>query len=53
MVAGPDFGSVAGNNMLVRNFLYILKISGAAFRAFLAGTTDTIGNWPSYVNPYL
>ena len=53
MVAGPKFGSEAGKNMITRKALYVLKISGVAFRAFLADTLDAIGYRPSYADPYL
>ena len=35
--AGPEFGSEEGNIMIVKIALYVLKSSGAAFRAKLAG----------------
>ena len=35
VVDRPEFVSEAGNYMLVRKALYVLKSSGAAFRAFL------------------
>ena len=47
VVSGPEFGSKAGNNMLTRRALYGLKISGSAFRAFLAETLDAMGYRPS------
>ena len=50
MVAGPEFESEAGNNMLVRKALYGLKSSGSAFRAFLVETLDTMGYRPSYTD---
>ena len=53
MVGGTKFGSEAGNNMLVRKDLYVLKRSGAAFRDFLVETMDSIGYQPSYVGPDL
>ena len=53
VVAGPDFGSESGKNMLVRKSLYVLKSSGAVFRAFLAETLNTMGYQPSYADPDL
>ena len=53
VVSGADFVSEAGNNMLVRKALYVLKIFGAAFKALLAETLDTMGYRPSYSNPDL
>ena len=51
ILAGPEFGSEAGKNMLVKKALYGLKSSGAAFRAFLAETLDAMGYRPSYADP--
>ena len=53
MVAGPEFRSEAGKNMLVKNTLYELKGSGAAFRALLAETMDEMSYRPRYSDPYL
>ena len=53
VVAGPEFGSEAGINMLVRKDLYKLKISGATFRALLTETLHAMGYCTSYVNPDL
>ena len=50
VVAVPDFGSKAGNNMLARNSLYGSKSSGAAFRDFLAETLYTMGYRPIYAD---
>jgi hypothetical protein len=47
-MAGPEFGSEAGKNMLVKKALYGLKSSGAAFRAFLAEMLHAMGYKPSY-----
>ena len=47
VVAGPEFGSEAGKNMLARNSLYVLKSYGSAFRDFLAETLDAMGYCPS------
>ena len=47
VVAGPKFVSEYRMNMLVRKALYVLNISGAAFRAFLAETLDAMGYRPS------
>jgi hypothetical protein len=51
ILAGPEFGSEAGQNMLVKKALYGLKSSGAAFRAHLAETLDAMGYRPSYADP--
>ena len=53
MVAGSKFGYEAGNKMLARKAVYVLNISGAVLRAFLAETMDEIGYMPSYSNPDL
>ena len=50
VIARPKFVSEARQNMLVRKALYVLKISDAAFRAFLAETLDAMGYRPSYTN---
>ena len=50
MVAGPEFGYEAGNNILVRKALYGLKSSGAVLRAFLPETMDEMGYRPIYSN---
>ena len=49
--AGPEFGSEAGQPMLVKKALYGLRSSGAAFRALLAETLDKLGYKPSYADP--
>jgi hypothetical protein len=51
ILAGPEFGSEAGKNMLVKKALYGLKSSGAAFRAHLAETLDAMGYRPTYADP--
>ena len=51
--AGPEFGSKAIKNILVRKSLYQLKSSGAAFMAFLAETLDAMGYRPSYADLWL
>jgi hypothetical protein len=51
ILAGPEFRSEAGKNMLVKKALYGLKSSGAMFRAFLAETLDAMGYRPSYADP--
>jgi hypothetical protein len=51
MVAGPEFGSECGKNMLVKKAPHGLKSSGAAFRSFLAETLDAVGYRPSYADP--
>ena len=48
VAAGPKLGSKAGNNMLMRKAVYVLKSSGSSFRALLAETLDTTGYMPSY-----
>ena len=53
MVAGPKFGSEAGKNMITRKALYVLKISGVAFKSFLADTLVAMSYWPSYTDPDL
>ncbi len=50
-IAGPEFGSKAGQPMLIVKALYGLKSSGAAFRAHLAETLDAMGYKPSYADP--
>jgi len=50
-MAGPEFGSDKGKIMIIVRALYGLKSSGAAFRAFLAETLDTLGYRPSYADP--
>ena len=53
VVAGPKFGSEAGQNMLVKKSLYGLKSSVAAFRAFLVETLDVMGYNLIYSDPEL
>ena len=48
---GPEFGSEGGLTMLVKEVLYGLKSSGAAFRAHLAKTITNIGFWLTKVDP--
>ena len=50
---GLKRGSEARNNMLARKDLYRLKISDAAFRAFLVGNLDNMGYSPRYADPDL
>ena len=50
-MAGPEFGSDKGKIMIIVRALYGLESSGAAFRAFLAETLDTLGYRPSYADP--
>jgi hypothetical protein len=50
-VAGPEFGSDAGKNMIVVRALYGLKTSGAAFRSFLAEHLHDMGYRPSRADP--
>ena len=49
--AGPKFGSEQGSIMFVRKALYVLKISGAAFRAHLPETLHDIGFHPTRADP--
>jgi hypothetical protein len=48
--AGKEFGSEAGQPMLVIKALYGLRSSGAAFRALLAETLVEMGYKPSYAD---
>ena len=50
-VAGPEFGSEAGKNMLVVRALYGLKSSGASYRSFFADMLYEIGFTPSMADP--
>ena len=50
-IAGPEFGSERGKIMIVKNALYGLKSSGAAFRALLAERLYEIGFEPSKADP--
>ena len=50
-VAGPEFGSEAGSNMIIVRALYGLKSSGAAFRAFLAENLYDQGYRASKADP--
>ena len=50
MVAGPEFASEAGNNILVRKALSGLKSAGTAFRAFLSETLDAMFYCTIYAN---
>ena len=47
VVSSHMFGYEAKNNMLERKALYVLKSSGAAFRAFVAETMDEMSYRPS------
>ena len=49
--AGPEFGSESGLIMIVKNALYGLKGSGAAFRAHLAEKLHDIGFIPTRADP--
>jgi hypothetical protein len=51
ILAGPEFGSEAGQSMLVKKALHGPKSSGAAFRAHLAETLDAMGHRLSYADP--
>ena len=50
-IAGPEFGTEKGKIMMIVKALYGLKSSGAAFRAFLAETLNTLGYKPSFADP--
>ena len=51
-VAGPEFGSEAGNTIfIVRKALYGLKSAGAAFRSLLADTLVDKGYRPTQADP--
>ena len=50
-VAGPEFGSDAGKNMLIVRALYGLKSSGASYRSFFADMLHEIGFQPSMADP--
>ena len=50
-VAGPEFGSDAGKNMLIVRALYGLKSSGASYRSFFADMLHEIGFRPSMADP--
>ena len=50
-IAGPEFGSEAGQIMIIVRALYGLKSSGAAFRALLAETLYDIGYTPLKADP--
>jgi hypothetical protein len=45
ITAGQEFGSEAGSLMIVKKALYVLKSSGAAFRAHLVETIY-LQKWP-------
>jgi hypothetical protein len=51
VIAGPEFGSEAGNVMIIRKALYGLKSSGAAFRAHLAETLYELDYKPTKADP--
>ena len=53
VVAGTEFGSEAGKNILVRKALYGLKRSDAEFMAFLSETLNAMGYRLSYADPDL
>ncbi len=50
-IAGAEFGSEKGAVMLIVRALYGLKSSGAAWRAKLAETLDTMGYTPTQADP--
>jgi hypothetical protein len=50
-VAGPEFGSEAGNIFIIKKALYGLKSAGAAFRSLLADTLMDIGYKPTEADP--
>ena len=49
--AGPEFGSEAGQTMLVVRALYGLKSAGASFRSFLGDAFYDLGFVPSKADP--
>ena len=51
MRAGPEFGNREGKILIIKQALYGLKSSGAAFRAFLAEKLDNIGFKSSMADP--
>ena len=51
IIGGPEFGSEKGTPMVIRNVLYGLKSSGAAFRAHLAETLYDISFRSSKADP--
>ena len=53
VVAGPEYGSEDGKNMLVIKAIYGLKSSGTVFRAFLVETLGIMSYRPSYADPDL
>ena len=50
-VAGPEFGSEDGKNMIIVKALYNLKSSGATFEVFLAETFYDLGYKSSVADP--
>ena len=46
--AQPEFGSEAGLPMIIKKALYVLKSSGAAFRAHLTEMLDAMGYKPAF-----
>ena len=51
MRGGPEFGNLEGKVLIIKQALYGLKSSGAAFRAFLAEKLDDIGFKSSVADP--
>jgi hypothetical protein len=51
ITAGVEFGSEAGQTMIVKMALYGLKSSGAAFRSKLAGVLDDLQYRPTLADP--
>ena len=51
--AVSEFVSRIFKTVLIARVLYGLKLSGAAFRAFITETSDTIGYRLSYDDPYV
>ena len=47
IVSGPEFGSEVVQYMLIKKSLYVLKISGAAFRSHLSETIYAMGYKPT------
>ena len=50
-VAGPEFGSEAGKDMLIVRAVYGLKSSEASYRSFFADMLHDIGCKPSMADP--
>jgi hypothetical protein len=51
IIAGPEFGSEEGSLMIMKETLYGLKLSGAAFKAHLAETLYDLNYKPTKADP--